>query len=77
MAIAKVLAGASLVLLAVAAGPAAQAENDGKGTTVTRPQKVVDPAKKADHQEKRKQQREMQRQQQGWSPTMPSRHPSN
>ena len=65
MAIAKVLAGASLVLLAVAALPAAQAQNDGNGTRVTRPQKSVDPAKKADDQAKRKQQREMQRQQQG------------
>jgi len=77
MAIAKVLAGASLVLLAVAAAPVAQGQNDGNGTTVTRPHKVVDPAKKADQQATRKQQREMQRQQQGSAPTKPSRLPSN
>ena len=74
MAIAKVLAGASLVLLAVAAAPVAQAGNDGNGTRVTRPHKVADPAQKADQQAKRKQQREMQRQQRG---SAPSRHPSN
>ena len=77
MAIAKVLGGASLVLLAVAAAPVAQAQNDGNGTTVTRAHRVGDPAKDADHQAKRKQQREMQRQQQGSAPTRPSRPPSN
>jgi len=74
MAITKVLAGALLVLLALAAAPVAQAQNTGDGTTGTRPHKVVDPAKKAERQTKRKQQRDMQRQQQG---STPSRPPSN
>ncbi len=37
MAITKVLAGASLVLLALAAAPVAQAENAGDGTIPTMP----------------------------------------
>jgi|KBSSwiStaDraftv2_1062776.scaffolds.fasta_scaffold3023112_2 hypothetical protein len=77
MAITKVLAVASLVLFALAAAPVAQAQNTGDGTTVTRPHKGVDPAQKAERQVRRKQQREMQRQQQGPAPTMPSRGPSN
>jgi Ni/Co efflux regulator RcnB len=81
MAITKILAGASLVLLALAAAPVAQAQNAGDGTTnVTRPHKVVDPAKKAARQAKRKHRREMQRQmqqQQGSTPTMTSGPASN
>jgi hypothetical protein len=83
MAITKALAGASLVLLAFAAVPAAKAENAGDGTTtVTRPHKVIDPAKKAARQAKRKHRREMQRQmrlqqQQGPGPSMPSGPASN
>ena len=89
MAIIKFLAGASLVLLALAAAPVAQAQNAGDGTTVTppqktvtSPQKVVDPAKKAARQAKRKQQREMRQksgteQQQGSAPTTPSGPASN
>jgi hypothetical protein len=80
MAITKVLAGASLLLLVLAAAPVAQAQNAGDGTTVTRPHKVIDPAKKAARQAKRKHRREMQRQmqqQQGSTPTMPSGPASN
>lgn len=81
MAITKVLACASLVLLALAATPVAQAENAGDGTTVTRPHKVVDPAKKAARLAKRKQRRDMQRQmrlqQQGSAPAVPSAPASN
>jgi hypothetical protein len=77
MAIIKVLAGASLLLLALAAAPVVRAENAGDGTTVTRPHKVVDPAKKAARHAKRKHRRELQRQmrlqqRQGSVPTMPS-----
>ncbi len=75
MTITKVLASASLVLLALGTAPVAQAENAGDGTTITRPHKVVDPARKAARQAKRKHRREMQRQmqqQQGATPTMPS-----
>ena len=82
MAITKVLAGASLLLLALAAAPVAQAENAGDGTTVTRPHKVIDPARKAARQAKRKHRHEMQRQMrlrqhQGSAPTMPSSPASN
>jgi len=80
MAITKILAGASLMLLALAAAPAAQAENAGDGTTVTSPHKVVDPARKAARQAKRKHRREMQRQmrqQQGSAPTTPAGPASN
>ena len=62
MTITRILAGASLALFVLAAAPVAQAENAGDGTTVTRPHKTVDPAKKAARQAKRKQRREMQRQ---------------
>jgi hypothetical protein len=76
MAFTKVLAGTSLMLLALAAAPVAQAQNTGDGTTVTRPHKVVDPARKAARQAKRKHRREMQ-QQQGSTPTVPSAPASN
>jgi hypothetical protein len=77
MAITKILAGASLVLLTLAAAPVAQAENSGDGTTVARPHKVVDPATKAARQAKRKHRHEMRRQkrlqqQHGSAPTTPS-----
>jgi hypothetical protein len=89
MAITKILAGVSLVLLALAAAPVAQAENAADGTTVAPPQKTVtptqkavDPAKKAARQAKKKQQREMQpqmrtQQPQGSAPTTPSGPTSN
>lgn len=74
MAIAKVLAGASLVFLALAVAPVAQAEN--AGTTVTHPHRTVDPARKAARQARRKHWREMREQrrlqrQQGSAPTPP------
>jgi Ni/Co efflux regulator RcnB len=80
MAITKVLAGASLLLLALVAAPVANAQNDGDGTTVTHPHRVVDPAKKAARQAKRKHRREIQRQmqqQQGAAPIMRSGPMSN
>jgi hypothetical protein len=76
MPITKVLTRASLVLLALALAPVAQAQNDGKGMT-SRPSKAVDPAKKADRQEKRKEQRDIQRQQRGSAPNTRTRPPSN
>jgi len=72
MSIPKVLARALLVLLALAIAPVAQAENNGKGMT-SRPSKAADPAKKADRQEKRKEQRDIQRQQRGSGPKMQTR----
>ncbi len=80
MAFMKVVAGASLFLFALVAAPIAQAQNDGDGTTVTRPHKVIDPAKRAARRAKRKHRREMQRQmqqQQGSAPSMPSGPASN
>jgi hypothetical protein len=62
MAITKVLAGASLILLALVAAPVANAQNDGDGSTVARPHKAVDPATRAARQAQRKQRREMRRQ---------------
>ena len=47
MAIPKILAGASLVLLTLAVAPIAQAANADDGTTINRPQKTNDPAGKA------------------------------
>ena len=75
MPITKVLARASLVLLAFFLAPGAQAQNDGKGMN-SRPPKAFDPAKKADRQEKRKEQRDIQRQQRGSGPPMQSRPPN-
>jgi hypothetical protein len=76
MAITKVLAGASLLLLALVAAPVANAQNDGDGVTVSKPQRVIDPAKKAARHAKRQQRREMRKQarlqQQGLAPTAPS-----
>lgn len=75
MSMAKVLARALLVLLALAIAPMAQAQNDGRGPT-SRPSKAADPARKADRQEKRKEQRDIQRQQRGSGPPMQSRPPN-
>jgi hypothetical protein len=76
MTIVKVIAGASLLVFALAATPVAQAENAGDGTTVTRPHKAVDPATKAARHARRKHRREMRRQkrlhQQGPMPGTPS-----
>ena len=80
MAITKVLAGASLVLLALAAAPVAQAQNAGDGTTtVTRPHKVVDPATESaparpsgQSAPEREQAARSMQQQQGSTPTTPS-----
>jgi hypothetical protein len=76
MSITKVLAGASLLLLVLALAPMAQAQHDGNGMS-SRPSKMGDPSKNADRQVKRKEQRDMQRQQRGSAPTMQSRPPSN
>ena len=72
MFITKVLAGASLVLLALTVAPAAQAQKDGNGMS-SRPSKAADPDKKADRQMKRKEQRDFQRQQQRGSGPMQKR----
>jgi hypothetical protein len=76
MTIMKVIASASLLVLALAATPVARAENAGDGTAVTRPHKAVDPAMKAARHARHKHRREMRRQkrlhQQGPMPGTPS-----
>jgi len=72
MPIAKVLSRASLVFVALILAATAQAQNDGKGMN-SRPPKAFDSAKKADRQEKRKEQRDFQRQQRGSGPPKQSR----
>ena len=66
----KVLAGASLVLLAFVATPAAYAANDGDGSTApqaapaARPHHSMDPAKRAALRAKRQARRQARQQQQ-------------